>query len=114
MFMGPIREVERRAEAFSHRLLLEAVGSILAVIGLAFLTTAGWLVLELQGGAIFAATVLGGAYFGLGLILWAAAITHRVRSKPPSPADPYEPFINMAEGFAAGLEAGRAARNPGR
>jgi hypothetical protein len=47
-------------------------------------------------------------------VLWAAAVSRKQgRRKPPPAPDPYEPFIHMAEGFAAGIEAGRAARGGG-
>ncbi|MCE8471529.1 hypothetical protein LZ189_21210, partial [Rhodovulum sulfidophilum] len=52
-------------------------------------------------------------YLGAGLILWALSLRPRQPERTAPPADPYTPFIHMAEGFAAGLEAGRAARRPG-
>ena len=112
--MGPIEEVERRAQALSQLLLMEAVATLFAGIGAGFLTLAGWLVLDAWRGPVFASTVLGGVYLGLGLVLWAAAVSRKQRRRKPPPApDPYEPFIHMAEGFAAGIEAGRAARGGG-
>lgn len=113
MFSLPLDEAERRARAFSHRLALGTAGSLCAGVGAAFLTVAAWLVLSAGHGAVFAATVIGSAYLGAGLVLWALSLRPRQPERTAPPADPYTPFIHMAEGFAAGLEAGRAARRPG-
>ncbi|ARC89822.1 hypothetical protein [Rhodovulum sp. MB263] len=114
MFSLPLDEAERRARAFSHRLALGTAGSLCAGVGCAFLTVAAWLVLSAGHGAVFAATVIGAVYLGAGLILWGLSLRPRQPRRVEAPADPYGPFIHMAEGFAAGLEAGRAARSPGR
>ncbi|MBL3570793.1 hypothetical protein DSD19_10435 [Rhodovulum sp. BSW8] len=112
MFSLPLDEAERRARAFSHRLALGTAGSLCAGVGAAFLTGAAWLVLSAGHGAVFAATVIGAAYLGVGLIFWGLSLRRSPPARPAAPADPYTPFVHMAEGFAAGLEAGRAARAP--
>ncbi|ARE40212.1 hypothetical protein RGUI_2071 [Rhodovulum sp. P5] len=58
--------------------------------------------------------MIGSAYVGAGLVLWAIALLSDGNSgKQNDEDDPYAPFMHMAEGFAAGLEAGRAAREAG-
>ncbi|MGC9418912.1 MAG: phage holin family protein [Rhodovulum sp.] len=113
MDLHPIRTAERRVAAFSRRVALGTAAGVSLVAGMGFLTVAAWLVLSAQGGPLFAAGVIGLVYLGLGLVLAAVAAA---RHDPPqagtqrSGQDAQEVFVRMAEGFAAGLEAGRAAR----
>ncbi|MEX5728216.1 hypothetical protein Ga0609869_001569 [Rhodovulum iodosum] len=114
MLPNPLEAAERRAEALSHRLALRAAGAACVAAGAGFLTLAAWLVLAAQGSPLYAATVIGAVYAGLGLLLWAIAPGGGARQNTPQQAepDPYGPFFQMAEGFAVGMEAGRAARRP--
>ncbi|TCP43065.1 phage holin family protein [Rhodovulum marinum] len=114
MGLHPIRTAERRVADLSRRLALGTIAGLAMAAGLGFLTVAAWLVLSAQNGAVFAAAVIGMAYLGLGLVLAAIAAARRnePRDDAPKPChDPQDTFARMAEGFAAGLEAGRAARD---
>ena len=95
---------------------------MLAAVGLGFLTLALWLYLLSVGTAIAAAVIIGAIYCGAGFILLAVAGSagktssdHASRAPDPDAAPAGDPFFRMAEGFAAGLQAGRAAsRRPRR
>lgn len=111
MSLHPIRAAEHHVAEFSRRVAFGSVAALALVVGLGFLTVAAWLVLSAQNGAIFAAGVIGATYLGFGLILSAFAASHQLPSQSDPPEDPYGPFVQMAEGFAAGLKAGHSTRN---
>jgi hypothetical protein len=78
------------------------------------------IVLALHGGVLMAHMVIGAFYFILGLCLMVlgaqgggtAAPREQTRSReqtpPPEPAK--DPLVQLAEGFAMGMQAGRAMR----
>ncbi|TCO69557.1 phage holin family protein [Rhodovulum euryhalinum] len=110
MRLQPIEAVERRAADLSRRLALGTLGAVAMGAGFGFLTVAAWLVLDAWKGALFAAGTIGSAYLGLGLVLLALACKGKSRRPARVPEESVDPFVRMATGFAAGLEAGRAAR----
>lgn len=113
MLPEPLAQAERRAEAFSHRLALEAAGVLCGAIGAGFLTVAAWLALIAIGDARFAALVIGAFYSGAGLLFWAIALRRKATAhRRLETDDPYKPFADIAQGFATGLKAGRTAARP--
>jgi hypothetical protein len=106
-----------RATAFS------VMGVIFGLAGLGFLTVALWLVVASHESALVAYTVIGVLYFVLGFILMALGAQtggaqkgdgpHRAAQDAPGhgPTEPAkDPIVQVAEGFAVGMQAGRAMR----
>ena len=103
------------------------IGVILMLVGLGFFTVSAWLLLVEMRDPLFAATVLGGMYFGIGLIVLALA-ARRPRRKLPygyPPAAPAPPAGQvppggtvpglmgaLMQGVGAGMAAGAAHRRP--
>jgi hypothetical protein len=98
-----------RAAAFSF------AGLFLMVAGLFCLTAALWIVIANHYGAIHAFTLLGIIYLVLGAVFLLLAMRrpryrwtrHPLMGAAPPPR---EPLVQIAEGFAIGMQAGRAAR----
>ena len=105
-----------RAAAFS------SLGAVFTLIGLGFLTVALWLLLASMESALFAATVIGALYCAAGFTFLALGLSSRRTASERSfefksssqainaASAPREPFVQMAEGFAMGMQAGRSAR----
>lgn len=88
----------------TSRLAFAVAGAGLALAGAILLIHAGWAVLALAYGAIWATTIVGAALAGVGgLLILAARTAHR---PPPQPA----PEVAMLGAFFEGLRAGRATR----
>ncbi|WP_375691462.1 hypothetical protein [Pseudooceanicola sp. LIPI14-2-Ac024] len=106
------------AKVTAQKAAISMGGVILLLIGLAFLTSAAWIALSEARSTLFAATVIGCAYFGLGLILLAVASMRRP-VPPPAPAavaaDPASQVTltlgTLTGAFVQGLGAGIAARS---
>lgn len=116
-----VSEVKSRARDTARAAALSALGALFAIVGLAFLTGALWLLFACLETPLFAATVIGALYCGVGLTLLAFGMRGKsgTARRPTSHADlasheaearHREPFLQMAEGFAMGLQAGRSAR----
>tara|TARA_R110000868_G_scaffold237132_4_gene491340 strand:- start:84209 stop:84577 length:369 start_codon:yes stop_codon:yes gene_type:complete len=91
---------------------------ILMSIGLGFLTVAAWIYLAQTHDALFAALVIGCAYFGLGLIFLALSartrpvpMAHTTAAPPPAAASMTGLIAALMQGVGAGVAAG-AARKP--
>ncbi|MFD1341442.1 hypothetical protein [Litorisediminicola beolgyonensis] len=99
-----------RAAAFS------IVGLVFLLTGIAFLGSALFMILSAWKGALFAAQVLGGLFFGLGLICFA--ISRMVGRLPPRPVPATTseamalPVAHIIEGLIVGFTAGRRTRAP--
>lgn len=97
---------------------LGVLGTVLVLVGLAFLTVALWLYLVTVGSALLAALIIGALYCAVGFILLALASSRgraraeaeRLAAAAPPPPDTRAPFVQLAEGFAIGMQAGRSAR----
>lgn len=83
-------------------------GAFLMMIGAAFLTVSAWITLVEMRDAQFAALVIGGVYFGLGLVV--IAIGARRPYVPPAAAAPLS-MSGLSAAFAQGFGAGVATRS---
>ncbi|MGI3168560.1 phage holin family protein [Pseudooceanicola sp. C21-150M6] len=82
-------------------------GLCLFCIGLAFLTVAAWIALSDLRDALFAATVIGCSYAGLGLIIAVLGMRRPRRMPPPQPVS----LAGLGAAFAQGFGAGAATRS---
>ena len=91
---------------------------LLMLIGLVFLSIAAWIVLVASHGTMMAAVIFGCAFVGLGIVILAGLMmTSRPRAHHAHPPhrkpDMVDDYVRLAEGFAAGLRAGRRTRGQG-
>ena len=95
-----------------------AGAALCLLVGMAFLTVAGWIALVAAYGAAKAALIIGLAYTGFGLAGMGMA---SVIAKPPEhvPHDvertrhsDIDFYVRLLDGFATGMQAGRKARRP--
>jgi len=86
--------------------------ALLVGVGLGFLTVAAWLVLAQMQGPIFAATILGCAYAGLGIsALGLLAFNGPARrASPPAPQPQDLSIAAVMEAFLVGMSAGQRTR----
>lgn len=93
---------------------LSIMGVIFGLVGLGFLTVALWILLATHEGVLVAHTVIGALYLIIGICLMLIGAqesgAERPRAEDPSPEPGRDPFVQIAEGFATGMQAGRAAR----
>ena len=112
---GLVSDIGIRARLAARAAAFTAAGVIFAMTGLAFLTVALWIMVATYESALAAWTVIGVMYLALGLAFLMMA-KRRHPALPPAapitPVQPIEPFLRVAEAFAVGLNAGRAARRP--
>ena len=112
-----VDRLSNRAKAAARSAALTAFGMLFCVVGVGFLTAGLWQWLAINYDGLTASLVVGAGYIvaGVGVLLVAP------RAAAPQPEEPKihhsrataagtEPFFQMAEGFAAGMQAGRAAR----
>lgn len=107
--------VRSAARAGAYR----TIGVVFGLTGLGFLTVALWIVVAVHEGALMAYIVIGALYAALSLcflILASAQGASDAHNDAPSPEEPpatppKEPLAQIAEGFALGMQAGRAARD---
>lgn len=91
-------------------------GVVFGLAGLAFLTAALWILLATHESPLVAFTVIGVLYLVLGFCFLALGTrqseTHSHQDRGGEAASPAarEPLVQIAEGFAVGLQAGRSAR----
>ncbi|MFD0859068.1 hypothetical protein [Roseovarius aquimarinus] len=118
--IGLITAVKYRSARAIRRVLLNSVGGVLIAIGVGFLTSAAWILLEEAYSALFAAAVLGGIFVGFGLIFIGIAARAKKRAKMiaaeaaalhgPATPPPLGGLSPLAEAFIIGLNAAQAAR----
>ncbi|SEM48193.1 Putative Holin-X, holin superfamily III [Roseovarius tolerans] len=106
--MGARLRNAARATAFS------VMGVVFGLAGLGFLTVALWILLAAHEGVLMAYTVIGALYLVLGFCLMALGAQGGGAEEPRRAAPPSEPtkdpLVQLAEGFAMGMQAGRAMR----
>lgn len=116
---GFLNGIETRARQAARSAAFAMIGAIFALIGLGFLTAGLWIVIAAYEGALIAFVAIGALYLILGLCFMALG-RQPADASPEAPrpaADPpaqKDPFVQIAEGFATGMQAGRAARDPRR
>jgi hypothetical protein len=111
MMFGIERKVERAARKGAA---LSAAG-LLAMVGLAFLTTAGWMVLTELRSPLFAASIIGAVYVGLAAIVLAIGLKkpdhshHKSQPKSAQGVDTSDltPLQLVVLSFIQGFEQGR-------
>lgn len=112
---GLVSDISIRARLAARAAAFTVAGIVFAMTGLAFLTVALWVLLATYEGVLAAWTVIGLMYMALGIAFLVIA-KRRHPALPPvapiEPVQPIEPFLRVAEAFAVGLNAGRAARRP--
>jgi len=114
---GFLSDMRRRARATARAAAFSAIGVIFALTGLGFLTVALWILIATYESPLVAHAVIGALYLFLGVCFLAlggqkseSRPAEPVESPPQTPAK--DPILQMAEAFAVGLQAGRAARRP--
>jgi len=85
-------------------------GAFLMMIGAGFLTVAAWIALVEARDALFAALVIGCAYFGLGALVVAFG-TRRPRYVAPVASAASLSMGGLSAAFAQGFGAGVATRS---
>ena len=115
-------DVKDSARATARAVALTTLGAVFALVGTGFLTLALWLLLASMHTTLFAATVIGAIYCAVGFLFLAFGSGSRSSVAPSTPEfssgrtssaanDTREPLLQLAEGFALGMQAGRSARH---
>ncbi|MEO9779957.1 MAG: phage holin family protein [Sedimentitalea sp.] len=122
MFQQIASDVKDSARATARAAALSTLGAVFALVGTGFLTVALWLLLVSLQTALFAATVIGALYCAVGFLFLAFGTSASATSSASEPEfssgrsgaapanEQREPFMQLAEGFAMGMKAGRSAR----
>lgn len=114
---GIAASIGAEVRATARTASLGVLGLVFALVGIGFLTVALWLFVVTVGSALIAAVIIGALYCAVGCLLLAIAASRsraqerakRLAAAQAAP-DARSPFVQMAEGFAIGLQAGRSAR----
>lgn len=70
--LGPLQSAaQQEAHFYAKRAGMGLAASAFLIVGIGFLTAAGWMALTLVTTPLYAALILGGAFSGVGLILLA-------------------------------------------
>lgn len=116
---GFVSAIQDRARQAARATAFSVMGVMFGLVGLGFLTVALWIVVANHESALVAYSVIGGLYVVLGFILLALGAQtggspdtgHRHDTHDHAPEAPAkEPLVQIAEGFAVGMQAGRAMR----
>ncbi len=91
------------------------MAGLLLFIGLVFLSIAAWIVVSAAHGTMMAAVIFGCAFVGLGIVILAGLMATSGPRENHGPSvhrkpDMVDDYVRLAEGFAAGLRAGRRTR----
>jgi hypothetical protein len=109
---------EKKISAVARKGALYSASAILVFVGAAFLTVAAWLLLTELKSTLFAATVIGATYAGLGLIGFAiASASSQPPTTPKTPNDTLNglsPMQLMVVTFLQGFERGAKAKRESR
>ena len=116
---GFVSAIQDRARQTARATAFSVMGVVFGLVGLGFLTVALWIVVENHESALVAYSVIGALYVVLGFSLMALGAQtggspdsgHRHDTRDHAPEEPAkEPLVQIAEGFAVGMQAGRAMR----
>ena len=116
--IGMISAMRERVRHAARATAFSVMGVIFGLVGLGFLTVALWIVLAAYENVLVAYTVIGALYVVLGFCLMALGAqkgdgpkSHAQDAPERAPQDPAkDPIVQVAEGFAVGMQAGRAMR----
>ncbi|MBU2935883.1 MULTISPECIES: phage holin family protein [Pacificibacter] len=110
-----INTLQEKAAQGAKRAAWATMGTVLLCVGIAFLTTAAWMVLSTLQDTLFAALVIGFVYTGLGGIAVAlGASSNRPPKKSATPLAPParkdDTFERMAAAFLTGFQSAKDYR----
>ncbi|WP_224825073.1 hypothetical protein [Cognatishimia sp. MH4019] len=111
--------IENAFARAGRRAALGICASILIAVGIGFLTTAGWIVLEVAFGALQAALIIAAIYSGVGLVIIGVLMSSGDSEQTPKPettetAAKAVTAPPLVEAFLYGLQAGSHASNARR
>lgn len=108
--------VKQKIAGAARKTGLVTAGTFLGAVGAGFLTVAAWIYLATSYDALLAASVIGCAYFGLGLIILAFGLSSgrssstEAQQHSPTSTQAETPAQLVALSFLQGLEQGQQAR----
>lgn len=109
---GIVTHFRRRARNAARAAAFTVAGVIFCLTGLGFLTVALWILIATYESVLVAHAVIGALYLVLGFCFLALGGQSTDTEAAPEQPAPKEPLLQVAEAFAVGLQAGRAARAP--
>lgn len=109
---GLVAQVRRRARNAARAAAFTVAGVVFGLAGLGFLTVALWILIATYESALVAYAVIGTLYLILGFCFMALGAQSTDAEAALTEPAPKDPFLQVAEAFAVGLQAGRAARAP--
>ena len=109
---GLVAQVRRRARNAARAAAFTVAGVVFGLAGLGFLTVALWILIATYESALVAHAVIGTLYLILGFCFLALGSQSTEAEAAPEERAAKDPFLQVAEGFAMGLAAGREARAP--
>ncbi len=104
------------AKTMALRSALGLFGAVMLLVGIGFLTAAGWIGLRLVATPLDAALIIGGSFAGLGILVLLIARIARPRRPVVAPpamttqSAQVQAFATIAAAFVQGVGAGIAAR----
>lgn len=109
---GLVSHFRRRARNAARAAAFTVAGVVFGLTGLGFLTVALWILIATSESALVAHSVIGALYLTLGFCFMALGGQSTDAETAPHQPAAKDPFLQVAEAFAVGLQAGRAARTP--
>ena len=113
---GVIDDIKARSAHAARRAAFGAGATAFILVGVGFLTSAAWMMLAQMQSPLFAATVIGCAYVGIGLVGVGIAVSSSETSRPTIDASHASSegkraadLPPLAEAFVFGLNAGLSA-----
>lgn len=106
--------ISQKIENAARKTALVSASALLATVGAAFLTGAAWLLLVELRSPLFAATVIGGIFFGLALLVLALSTSrsHKSTARQPLGQDlgGLSPLQLVVVSFLQGIEQGASSK----
>lgn len=111
---GLMTQMKHEARATARSAVWVVAGALLGLFALALLTAALWMVVASAQGVLFATAVLGALYAVAAAFCLAVGLRRAGSGgNDDGPGDDFrrQPLVQIAEGFALGMQAGRAAHS---
>ncbi len=108
-----MRGLENKIGEAARKVAAFILGGLLATVGVGFLTAASWFALTETQSQVFAATVIGLVYLGVGAVaIGIGTMSRRAtpRSELTGQHGDLSPMQTVAVSFLQGLEQGRQTR----